>query len=431
MPPSLLLNLDLATQHVPAESEILAHVSDPNPTILRATDFGAPTSPTGAPSDWNLAADAVFRIAHEVRRSARATGQTPRLFITGRAGLPLFVQLGCLLSARVLEFTLLNRRKDSTQWDSLHFPPPQNPTAHPDNAPFFAVRSGLNANDNPGRIAVTISTNLRRNAAAPIAFLQKKNEPVAAEIELRTHSLSPEAPPVTFLTGENAPKAAAELMDIFSRIPCLFPNANGLALFIDGPITLAFLAGRAIVPRISPIHNNVWIPSFSGGEYRDALRLPHKPPIPVFIVHADEDRAFAERLKNKTLARTNTRGWHTGMLLPGDPVEEMTGRMLNEAKIILVVVSPNTYAHDDTHHLVERALDRMQHQNAKVIPILARHCDWKSNLPRLGALHALPTGNQWLKSATNNDNDEQWAEVERALRPVIDQVRADLFGEEM
>jgi hypothetical protein len=425
---SLLLNLDLATQDVHSDEELRAVIHDDrgDTPILRATAFGAPVSPTGSPSEWDPAADAVFRMAHEVRRAARAQGHTSRIFVTGRAGLPLFVQLGATLSARVVEFSLLNRRKDSALWDRLDFPAQETPGTPPD-APFFAVREGLEGSHRPGRVAITVSTSLPRAPAAAREFLLAKGEPIAGEVEIRTHRATPDGAAVTWLTGDNAPKAAAELMDLFGRLPILFPNAKGLSVFIDGPATLAFLVGRSIVPRL-PLHHDVWVPSFHGGKYHDALRLPYRPTISLFVIHADQDRAFAERLQT-TLVGAKVRFWHTGMIGPGEPVDQVTQRRLDDAKIIVVLVSSATFANDATHDLIPRALDHKRALRSKVVPVLAREYHWKAAIPELGALQALPTGERWLQSATASD--DLWADVDRGLRRVVDEVRADLFGEEV
>lgn len=419
----LLLNLDFATKEIHSDEEIRAALEekDRGAVMVRATTFGAPVAPTGSPRDWEGAADAVFRVAHEVERANRAQGGTVRVIVTGRAGLPLFVQLGAELSGRALDLTLLDRRQTDATWDRLDFGPAA-AGAVAGGGPFFEVREGFELNASTGRVAVTVSTGPARAPGAARTFLEKMGEPVAGCVEIRTHQFSPDRQSVKYLDRDTAQAAAAELAELFERLTRSYPGTRRLAVFVDGPSTLAFLVGRAIVLRRN--HSDVWVPSFHDGEYHDAIRLPHLPKVDVFVIHDRSDAAFVERLDKKPVW-ARWRLAHAGLMMPGDPMESVSRRWLDAAEIVVVVVSPSSLSNKEAWALVQRALDRRSITGTRVIPLLARQCDWKG-VPQLTELRPLPSGERWLESP---GNDPLWAEVDAEIRRTVEEVRTELFGE--
>lgn len=58
-----------------------------------------------------------------------------------------------------------------------------------------------------------------------------------------------------------------------SSLATAYPNAlgRGAALFIAGPASLAFIAGRSVNPNII---RETWVPNFTSGEYQEAVALP-------------------------------------------------------------------------------------------------------------------------------------------------------------
>lgn len=420
----LLLHLDFADKDIHSDGEIRAAAGegDAGATVIRASALGAVPSPTGSPEDWGAAADVVLRMARRVDVAGRAQQRTPRTIVTGRAGLPLFALLGAALSARHPDVLLLNRRKDNPRWDRIDLGRP--PVAREDaGAPFFSVRSGFRASDQPGRVSVTVSTNTPRGLDAARAYLSERGEAVAGEVEIRTHA-EPDPDAVRWLTGDNGHQAAAELVELFGQLPTLFPRATGLALFIDGPATLAYLVGRALVQRL-PLHRDVWIPNFQVGAYRDAIRLPHRPRLEILIVHHGVDQAFADELE-KRLRAERPRFFHRGHLLPGDDVAAVLQRRVDAANVVAVLLSPDLVADDALCGLVDRALARLADARTRVAPVQARKCQWEGALPGLGGRRATPAG-EWLRTA---NNDDLWNEVDRDLHRLVREVRAELFGDD-
>ncbi len=422
---TMLLNLDLATKEVHSDETIRAQLDekDREARSVRATMFGAPTSPTGSHSDWTAAADAVFRVAHEVEKARAPNNDTPRVIVTGRAGLPLFVQLGAEVSGRVLDFSLLNQRQGSAQWDRLDFTPSKG--REDGGNPFFAVREFRAGAEPTGTVAVTVSTNAPRATTEAKAYLTRKGKPLAGEVEIRTHRGGDDSKSVTYLDRTNAAAAASELLEIFNSFTNHFPDAKELAVFVDGPATLAFLVGRAIVLRRSLAR--VHVPSFHDGAYHDALQLPHRPNVDVFVVHDAKDKPFRERL-DKAFVGARARFWDPSLVTPGDVLDAATRRRLDSADLVVVLISADLGANTAAQELIERARARRDAVRTRIVPVLVRECNWTEAIPALRDLQALPGGGKWLKSPRN---DGLWMEVDVALRRIVKEIRADLFGEEM
>lgn len=423
----ILIHLDLADEDIHSDQEIVAAAGESELAMpaIRASHLGAPTSPNGSPQDWGAAADVLLQMARRVKVAGRTLGRTPRTIVAGRAGLPLFALLGTALSARHPDVLLLNRRKDGPRWDRIDLGKGPEATAQA-GAPFFEACSGFEPSQRPGRVAVTISTSTPRGPGAARAFLSSKNEAIAGEVEIRSRSELKEGA-VKWLTADNAHQAAAELVELLGRLPTLFPGATGLALFIDGPATLAFLVGRALVTRL-PLHCNVWIPNFQAGAYHDAIRLLHRPKLDVLVVHhpRDLDQALAGRME-KTLVAERPRFFHRGHILPGDDIAAVLQKRVDRAHLVAVVLSPDLVADESLCNLVDRALDRLGDARTRVVPVLGRTCEWRRALPRLGVREATPSGGRWLGSP---DNDELWLEVDNGLHRLVDDLRAEIFGDD-
>ncbi|NOS87464.1 MAG: TIR domain-containing protein [Methylococcaceae bacterium] len=92
---------------------------------------------------------------------------------------------------------------------------------------------------------------------------------------------------------------------------------------------------------------------------------------------------------------------------------------LQQADVVLCLVSPD-FVGSDFCYLEEFtvALAAHQRQEQVVVPICLRATDW-DGLP-LAAIQGFPT--EWIMSAA--DKDAAWVQVSRALRPVLDKVRA-------
>lgn len=137
----------------------------------------------------------------------------------------------------------------------------------------------------------------------------------------------------------------------------------------------------------------------------------------VFFSHKDEE--LRDRLETH-LATLKRQGqidtWHDRRILGGDDFAGRISEQLEQADIILLLVSPeflaSSYCYDRE---MIRAMERHQAGQARVIPIILRHCDWR-NTP-FGKLQAAPRDGRPVRS---------WPDCDEALLSVVLTIRATL-----
>jgi hypothetical protein len=106
------------------------------------------------------------------------------------------------------------------------------------------------------------------------------------------------------------------------------------------------------------------------------------PSINIFYCYAQEDRALRDEL-DKHLAimkrQDQITGWYDQNISPGKQWEDEISSHLNTANIILLLISPD-FMHSDYCYSVEmqRALQRHNAGDARVIPIILRPVDWEN-----------------------------------------------------
>ncbi len=133
-----------------------------------------------------------------------------------------------------------------------------------------------------------------------------------------------------------------------------------------------------------------------------------------YYSHKDED--LRDQLEGR-LAPLKLEGvisdWHERRIAPEQEADAEIEPHLNEAKIILLLVTPDFMA---SSYLVDRelrqAMSRHMAGKAKVIPILGRQTEWK-HAP-FHDLAPLPRDHRPLTSWPNPD--EAWREVEQVIR---------------
>jgi hypothetical protein len=146
-------------------------------------------------------------------------------------------------------------------------------------------------------------------------------------------------------------------------------------------------------------------------------------PIKVFISYAHRDEDFRLELNDhlSNLQRQGLiAGWHDRQIVPGQEWADQIDQALNEAQIILLLVSARFLASDYCHDKeMGRAIERHNVKEAVVIPIILSACDWQGT--PFSKLQALPKDAKPIKSWP--DRDEAWLDVVRGLRKVIDGIR--------
>lgn len=136
----------------------------------------------------------------------------------------------------------------------------------------------------------------------------------------------------------------------------------------------------------------------------------------VFFSYSHKDEALRDQLEAH-LALLRNQGlieaWYDRRILPGSEVDDSIFGKLESADIILLLVSsdfissPYCYSREMT-----RAMERHDAGEARVIPVILRHCDWQT--APFGKLMAVPRDGKPVTSWT--DMDEAFTDVTRQVR---------------
>ena len=139
----------------------------------------------------------------------------------------------------------------------------------------------------------------------------------------------------------------------------------------------------------------------------------------VFVSYSRQDERYRERLEISLaqLRRDNVIStWHDKKILPGEEWDREIDENLNNADLVLLLVSPDFLASDYAYgREMERALERHESGSAIVVPIIVRPADWLNS--RIAALQALPSGGRPVSRWPNRD--DAWLDVVQGLRRLI------------
>jgi SMODS-associated and fused to various effectors sensor domain len=263
-------------------------------TILRLSEeiFRRPAPPgeMKGPYDWETLGRGVESLAGKARQKSQdAGGANAVLHIAGRAPLPLFVQLGYALNKFTGEIWVLNPYRGGS-W--VKYPAWAEPQT--DTAPFFDGVTGLDTmNKASGVVSVYVSTI--GSPAPDDAFfeaLERTGHPQAGIVEIRTGAAGD-------VTPENVAKIAGELARELPRIKDTYPRSEGMALFVAGPVPLAFLVGRSLNFHA---HRALWVMNYDRGGpgvepgYEVAITLPFRAKASIVSDTAEDKLARREAL---------------------------------------------------------------------------------------------------------------------------------------
>jgi GTPase SAR1 family protein len=139
----------------------------------------------------------------------------------------------------------------------------------------------------------------------------------------------------------------------------------------------------------------------------------------LFYSYAHVDEAFREQLE-KHLSLLRREGllsdWHDRAILPGAAWADEIDEHLEQADLILLLVSADFLASDYCYEIeMARALERHQRGEAHVIPVILRPCAWSS--APFARLQALPRNAQPI--TTWHNQDEAFTQIVQALRRLL------------
>ena len=118
---------------------------------------------------------------------------------------------------------------------------------------------------------------------------------------------------------------------------------------------------------------------------RSAATQKTTVPIRLFYSYSHKDEELRKELEDhlSLLRRQGViSGWHDQMIGAGEEWRGKLDKNLDEAQIILLLISPSFLASDYCYDIeTKRALDRHDKVEATVIPILLRPVDWEGQPP--------------------------------------------------
>jgi hypothetical protein len=148
-------------------------------------------------------------------------------------------------------------------------------------------------------------------------------------------------------------------------------------------------------------------------------------PIKVFCGYAHEDKNLLEKLKI-SLEPFRREGsislWADSDITAGIDWEEEIHKQLNDAQVILFLVSPDFIASNYCYSVeMKRALEWHERGEARVIPIILRHTYWQ-NTP-INKLQALPTNARPVIDSCWISQDEAFLDIATGIGKVICELR--------
>lgn len=147
-------------------------------------------------------------------------------------------------------------------------------------------------------------------------------------------------------------------------------------------------------------------------------------PVKIFFCYAHEDEALLNKLKAhlRPLQRVGLIDvWHDRDISAGTKWEEEINKHLNEANIILLLVSPDFMDSDYCYGKeMRRALERDQRGEARAIPIILRPVMWQQS--PFGKIQALPTDGKPVVSAFWHSPDEAFLNIAEGISKVVEKL---------
>ena len=140
-----------------------------------------------------------------------------------------------------------------------------------------------------------------------------------------------------------------------------------------------------------------------------------------FISYSHRDTGVLHRLRVHltTLKRDGyITEWYDREILAGDVLDDKIGAELEHADIFLLLISPDFIASDYCiGREMQKALERHDADEARVVPIIVEPCDWKS-MDNLRRLKAIPKDGRPISEWTNPNN--AYLDIVQELRRIIE-----------
>ncbi|TMC18312.1 MAG: toll/interleukin-1 receptor domain-containing protein, partial [Chloroflexi bacterium] len=141
-------------------------------------------------------------------------------------------------------------------------------------------------------------------------------------------------------------------------------------------------------------------------------------PVPLFLSYAYEDELLLRELE-KHLHLLKQLGlitlWHRRQIVAGTDWAMVIDEHLEQAALILLLISPDYLASTYSRDEMQRALELHEQKRAWVLPILLRQVDLQGT--DLSKLKPLPTNEKPIMKWSKRD--EAFCDITRSLRQII------------
>ena len=142
----------------------------------------------------------------------------------------------------------------------------------------------------------------------------------------------------------------------------------------------------------------------------------------IFVSYSHKDDELQNQLQIH-LAMLKRQGvidvWHDRRVVPGDEIDPAIGAALEEAQVILLLVSSDFLASDYCYDKeMHRAMERHASGEARVLPVILRPCDWHG--APFGKLLAVPKDGKPVVKWANID--EAFLEVTQGIRRAVEAI---------
>lgn len=146
--------------------------------------------------------------------------------------------------------------------------------------------------------------------------------------------------------------------------------------------------------------------------------------VSVFFSYSHKDEALRDQLETH-LALLKNQGlidaWYDRRIVAGSDVDDSIFEKLETADIILLLVSSDFLSSSYCYSReMQRAMERHDSKEARVIPVILRHCDWHG--APFGKLMAAPRDGKPVTSWP--DRDEALADVAKQIRKAVEAASA-------
>jgi len=139
----------------------------------------------------------------------------------------------------------------------------------------------------------------------------------------------------------------------------------------------------------------------------------------VFISYSHRDEELRQQL-DVHLSTMKRQGvidlWHDRRIPPGDHLDTAIDTKLEKANVVLLLVSPDFIASDYCYDVeMQRAMERHDAGETRVIPVILRPCDWHDT--PFGRLKALPIDGRPVTKWP--DRDEAFQDIVAGIKSAI------------